>query len=57
MVTVTNSIGKRVYESTFKQPAGSQIKTINMQQMAAGIYFLKVFADNKELQTIKIFKK
>ena len=57
ILSVTNAQGKRVYETTYQQPAGSQVKTINMQQMAAGIYFIKVFADDKKIETIKILKK
>ena len=56
-VVLITAEGKKMYESTFRQPAGSQVKMINMQQMAAGIYFIKVFADDKKLETIKILKK
>lgn len=57
ILTVVNAQGRRVYETTYQQAAGSQVKKINMQQMASGIYFVKVIADDKKLQTIKIFKK
>ena len=57
IITLVNAQGKRVYQNTYLQPSGSQVKQINMQQMASGIYFVKVIADDKKLQTIKVFKK
>ena len=57
ILSITNAQGKRVYETTYQQPAGSQVKTINMQPMAAGIYFIKIFVDLKKIETIKILKK
>ena len=57
IITLINAQGKRVYENTYQQTAGSQVKKINMQQMASGVYFVKVIADDKKLQTIKVFKK
>ena len=57
MIIIINAAGKRVYENSYQQPAGSLIKKISMQQMASGVYFVKVIADDKKLQTIKVFKK
>ena len=57
MISIINAAGKKVYENAYQQAAGSLIKKINMQQMSAGIYFVKVFADDKKIQTIKILKK
>ena len=57
MISIINAAGKKVYENAYQQAAGSLIKKINMQQMSAGIYFVKVFADDKKIQTIKVFKK
>ena len=54
---LANTEGKRIFESTYQQPAGSQIKTIDMRQMAAGVYFIKIIADDKKIETIKIIKK
>ncbi len=54
---LTSAEGKRIFESTYQQIAGSQIKTINMQQMSVGIYFIKVIVDDKKIETIKIIKK
>lgn len=56
-ITLTNALGQQVYTTTYQQPAGSLVKTINMQQMQAGIYFIKVFADDKKLDNIKILKR
>ena len=57
IITLLNAGGKKMYETAYQHAAGSQVKTINMQQMATGIYFVKVLADDKKLQTIKILKK
>jgi hypothetical protein len=56
-ITLTNSLGQQIYKTTYQQVAGSMIKTISMQQMSPGIYFIKVFADDKKIETIKILKK
>ena len=56
-IVLLNVAGRRVYETTYQQPAGSMIKQINMKQMAAGIYYISVFADDKKITTEKIFKK
>ncbi len=52
-----NASGQSLYKTTFDQPAGTQIKMINMQTMATGIYFITVFADDKKIKTIKILKR
>ncbi len=54
---ITNAEGRKVYEITYQQPAGSQVKTVNMQQMAAGIYFINALADDKKIETIKFLKR
>jgi serine protease AprX len=56
-ITVLNANGQRLYENTYEQPAGEQIKAINMQQFMAGVYFINVYADNKKIETIKLFKR
>ena len=56
-IVLLNVAGRRVYETTYQQPAGSIVKQINMKQMAAGIYYISVFADDKKITTEKIFKK
>jgi serine protease AprX len=56
-ITITNALGQEVYKTTYQQAAGSVVKTINMQQMQTGAYFIKVFADDKKLETIKILKR
>ena len=56
-IVLLNVAGRRVYETTYQQPAGSMVKQINMKQMAAGIYYISVFADDKKITTEKIFKK
>ncbi|MFN0081362.1 MAG: S8 family peptidase [Ferruginibacter sp.] len=56
-ITLTNALGQQVYTTTYQQPAGSMVKTINMQQMQAGVYFINVFTDEKKLETIKILKR
>ena len=56
-ITLTNALGQQVYKTTYQQAAGNMLKTINMQQMQAGIYFIKVFANDKKLETIRILKR
>jgi hypothetical protein len=52
-----NASGQTVYKTNYEQPAGTQIKTIDMQTMATGIYFVSVFADDKKIETLKILKR
>ncbi len=54
---LVNAAGRKVFETTYQQPAGSMVKQINMKQMAAGIYFISVFADDKKITTQRIFKR
>ena len=56
-IILVNAVGQQMYTSTYQQAAGSQVQTINMQQMQGGIYFIKVFADDKKIETFKIFKR
>ncbi len=56
-ITFSNELGQQMFNTTYQQPAGTLVKTINMQQMQTGIYFIKVFADDQKLETIKILKR
>ncbi|MCY7291076.1 MAG: S8 family peptidase, partial [Ferruginibacter sp.] len=56
-IVLLNAAGRKVYETSYQQPAGSTVKQINMKQMAAGIYFISVFADDKKISTQRIFKR
>jgi len=56
-IALLNAAGRKVYETSYQQPAGSTVKQINMKQMAAGIYFISVFADDKKISTQRIFKR
>ena len=56
-IVLLNAAGRRVFETTYQQPAGSTVKQINMKNMAAGIYFVSVFADDKKITTQRIFKR
>jgi serine protease AprX len=56
-ILMMNATGQTIYKTNFEQPAGTQIKTIDMQSMAAGIYFVSVFADDKKIETVKILKR
>ena len=56
-IVLLNALGKRIYQTTYQQAAGSMVKEINMKQMATGIYFVSVFADDKKIATEKILKR
>ncbi|MFC4262247.1 S8 family serine peptidase [Ferruginibacter yonginensis] len=56
-IVVTNAAGQQVYQTNYKQAAGTQIKTINMQAMASGIYYITIYADDKKVKTESIFKQ
>ena len=56
-IIVTNSAGQRVYATTYQQPTGSIVKTIDMQNMAKGIYFITVLANDKKVETRRVVKK
>lgn len=56
-ITLTNALGQQMFITTYQQAAGSMVKTIHMQQMSPGIYFIKVFADDKKLESFKILKR
>jgi serine protease AprX len=56
-IVVTNSAGQRVYETTYQQASGAIVKTIDMQKLARGIYFITVLANDKKVETRRVFKK
>jgi hypothetical protein len=56
-IQVMNSNGQRVYENTYKQPIGTVTKLINMQGMAAGVYYIFIYSEGKKIITQQIFKK
>ena len=56
-ITMMNSAGQQVYAASYQQPAGTQIKTIDMRGLSGGIYFVTVYADGKKLSTERVFKK
>ena len=56
-IVVTNAAGQRVYETTYQQQAGAVLKTIDMQTLSKGIYFVTVLANDKKVSTTRVFKK
>jgi serine protease AprX len=56
-ILLTNAIGQAVYKTEYNQLVGSQIKSINMLNKPVGIYFVSVFADDKKVETLKVFKR
>ncbi len=56
-ISIVNAVGQSIYENSFIQNVGTQIKAINMQAFSAGIYYIKVFADNKKIETLKLVKR
>jgi serine protease AprX len=56
-IVLTNAMGQTIYKTEYNQAIGSQIKSINMQTMPVGIYFVTVFADDKKIETLKILRR
>ena len=56
-ISIVNAVGQSIYENSFIQNVGAQIKAINMQAFSAGIYYIKVFADNKKIETLNLVKR
>ena len=56
-LVLMNAAGQRMYETLYQQAPGTIIKTINMQGMSKGVYYLSVFADDKKVATEKILKR
>lgn len=56
-IIIQNIAGQKLYAAGFEQPMGRIIKTISMQHLAKGIYFVTVFIDNKKAVTKKILKQ
>ena len=53
---IHNAAGQKVYDDSFDEPAGRTIKSIPMQNMSRGIYFVTVYIDNRKEATQKIMK-
>jgi serine protease AprX len=56
-IVLTNTLGQTMYKTEYIQAAGSQVKSINMQSMPVGIYFVSVFANDKKVETVRILKR
>jgi serine protease AprX len=56
-IILTNTLGQAIYKTEYNHAIGSQVKSINMQSMPVGIYFVTVFADDKKIETVKILKR
>ena len=56
-IVVTNAAGQRVYETNYQQQAGAVLKTIDIQKLSKGIYFVTVLANDKKVSTTRVFKK
>jgi hypothetical protein len=56
-IVLTNAMGQTIYKTEYNQAIGSQLKSINMQSMPVGIYFVTVYADDKKIETVKILKR
>ena len=55
-IVIHNAAGQKIYSSSFEQPAGRTLKTIAMQNLGRGIYFVTVYIDKKKEVTQKILK-
>ena len=56
-IIIQNSAGQRIYSKDVQQPAGSQTYSVPMNKMAAGVYYVTVFIDNKIAITKKVFRE
>ena len=56
-IIIQNAAGQKIYTTSFALKIGANIKTIPVQQLSKGIYFVSVFIDNKKGLTKKILKQ
>ena len=56
-IVIQNAAGQKIYTTSFALKIGANIKTIPVQQLSKGIYFVSVFIDNKKGLTKKILKQ
>ncbi len=56
-IAVHNNSGQKIYGITNQQTVGTQLYTIPMKQMAAGIYYITVLINDKEQSVKKIMKR
>lgn len=47
MITVRNSVGQVVYETSYLQPGGSLFKEVVLPRASPGIYFVEILADGE----------
>ena len=55
-ISIQNALGQIVYQDEFQQPTGIQTKKIPMNRFSNGVYFVKIFIDNKKALTKKILR-
>ncbi|MEO7139390.1 MAG: S8 family peptidase [Ferruginibacter sp.] len=55
-VVVQSTAGQTVYKETFQQPAGTRIKTLALNKLSRGVYFIVVFANNEKWITKKFIR-
>ena len=56
-ILIQSAAGQKIYTTSFALKIGANIKTIPVQQLSKGIYFVSVFIDNKKGVTKKILKQ
>lgn len=56
-IMMTNAAGQRVYETSYTQAPGTQIRTIDMSRMSAGVYYVSILAEGKIVSTKRILKR
>ena len=56
-IVIQNALGQKIYSDEFQQAAGLQVKTIPMNRMSKGGYFVTVYIDNEKAVTKKILQK
>ncbi len=55
-INIQNAAGQRVYKEDFQQPAGTRIKTLALNNLSKGVYFITVYANNEKWITRKFIR-
>ncbi len=55
-ISIANSIGQIIYQTSFNQSIGNGIKSIDMSKYSRGVYFISIYLDGKKELIQKIIK-
>ncbi len=56
VIRIIDATGKAVLEKTGNQPAGTQLHSLSVEQLARGLYVVQVFLNNKRLEPVPFVK-